>query len=49
MAALQANPDDTATECQEKVTAVNEKINALASANNYSTGEINTAELLEKF
>ena len=50
MRALQANPNDSGTECQEKVDAVNLGLIALSKGDNYKTApEINTSELIEKF
>ena len=49
MLALSANPSDEDTECQDSVNAVNFKLVSLATGSSYTTGELNTAELLEKF
>ena len=46
MLALQANPDDTSSDCFIQTEKTSEKIMAMVNAENYSTSNINTAEFI---
>ena len=49
MRSLQSNPDDRSTQCMDKTSATNLKIKDMTDATQYTTGEVNQGEFLEKF
>ena len=49
MRSLQSNPDDLDTDCYANTAATNVLINEMFDVTNYTDGEINQAEFLEKF
>jgi len=48
MRSLQSNPDDRKTQCMDKTSATNLKIKDMTDATQYTTGEVNQSEFIEK-